>query len=330
MTTEPTGHDDDRAPIAAPYGSWQSPIGLELVAGTSVSIAEPWPDGDDVYWLESRAAQAGRQTLLRRGADGATHELTPDPFRVGNRVHEYGGGSFAVGGGRVVVSEEVSGRLWRLDLDGGAPVAITPEGPWRYADLRFDPRAERLYAVRETHDAAAPNNHRLVANEVVALALDGSDGPGRVLVAGPDFVAAPRPSPDGAWLAWLEWDLPLMPWDASRLRAAPVLADGSLGEALPLAGGAGVSVAQPEWSPVGASSTPSRTRPAGGTCTPTARKPEVRPGLVGRWLRWPPSGPTRRGSSGSRPTPSPRTGRSSPRPAPTGGIRCCASRPTGP
>lgn len=240
------------APAVAPYGSWHSPIGVELVAGTAVSIGEPRLDGDDVYWLESRAAQGGRRTLLRRAPDGAIHELTPDPFRVGSRVHEYGGGSYVVDRGRVVVSSQADGRLRRLDPDGAAePAAITPEGPWRYADLRFDPRAERMYAVRETHDADAPNDHRLVRNEVVAIALDGSDGAGRVLVTGPDLVAAPRPSPDGRWLAWLEWDLPGMPWDATRLRVAAVLADGSLGDARTVAGGPGVSVAQPDWSPSG-------------------------------------------------------------------------------
>lgn len=240
------------APAVAPYGSWQSPISVELVAGSAVSIGEPRLDGGDVYWLESRAAQGGRRTLLRRAPDGAIHELTPDPFRCGNRVHEYGGGSFVVDRGRLVVSSQADGRLRRLDPEGAAePAAITPEGPWRYADLRFDPRAERLYAVRETHDADAPNDHRLVRNEVVAIALDGSDGPGRALVTGPDFVAAPRPSPDGRWLAWLEWDLPDMPWDATRLRVAEVAADGSLGGARTVAGGPGVSVAQPGWSPSG-------------------------------------------------------------------------------
>ena len=241
-----------REVVTAPYGSWHSSIGVELVAGTSVSIAEPWLDGDDVYWLESRAAEAGRRTLLRHTLDGATHELTPNPFRVGNRVHEYGGGSFVADRGRLVVSSQADGRLWRMDPDGAAePVAMTPDGPWRYADLRFDPRGERLYAVRETHDAAAPNDHRLVVNELVTLALDGSDGAGRVLVGGPDFVAAPRPSPDGSRLAWYEWDLPFMPWDASRLRVADVLADGTLGEPRTLAGGPGTSVAQPAWSPGG-------------------------------------------------------------------------------
>ena len=233
-------------------GSWHSPISVELVASSTIPLGEPWVDGDAVYWIEGRPTQGGRRTLLRRSADGVTRELTPDPFRAGNRVHEYGGGSYTARGGVVVVSNSADGRLYRVDPDtAGAMTPLTPEGPWRFADLELDPRGGRLAAVRETHDAADPDNHRLVVNEIVVLGLDGSDGAGRVLVSGPDFVAAPRFSPDGRWLAWLDWDFPAMPWDASRLRVAPVLPDGGLGEARTLAGGDGVSVAQPEWSPGG-------------------------------------------------------------------------------
>ncbi len=225
---------------------------MELVAGTAVAIGEPWLDGDDAYWLESRAAEGGRRTLLRHGLDGRTVELTPAPFRVGSRVHEYGGGSFVVDAGRVVVSSVSDGRLWRVDPDGASdPVALTPEGPWRYADARFDPGSPRLYAVRETHDAQHPDDPLLVVNELVAIALDGSDGPGRLLVGGQDFVAGPRPSPDGRLLAWLEWDHPEMPWDSVRLRVAEVLGDGSLGEARTVAGGPGISVVEASWSQAG-------------------------------------------------------------------------------
>lgn len=235
-----------------PYGSWHSALSVELVAGASVSLGEPWPAAGDCYWLESRPSEAGRRTLLRRAPDGSVRELTPEPFRVGSRVHEYGGGSFAVRGEAVVVSCDADGRLYRADRLGDTePVPLTPEGPWRYADLWPDPRAARLVAVRETHDAARPDDPRLVVNEIVSLALDGSDREGRPLLSGPDFVAAPRLSPDGRWLAWVEWDLPSMPWDASRLRVAPVRADGTLGGAATLAGGDGVSVAQPVWSPSG-------------------------------------------------------------------------------
>ncbi len=245
-------HAASSEPRVGPYGSWSSSIDADLVAGTAISLSEPWVDGDDVYWLESRAAERGRRTLLRHGLDGVTRDLTPNPFRVGNGVHEYGGASYAVSGGRVIASSQADGRLWRLDSDGVLPAeAITPEGPWRYADITFDPRAERVYAVRETHDAADPNDFTLVRNEIVALALDGSDGSGRVLVTGPDFVAAPRPSPDGARLAWIEWDLPDMPWDSTRLRVAEVAADGGLVNPRTIAGGPGISVDQPRWSPSG-------------------------------------------------------------------------------
>ena len=240
------------AATAAPFGSWASPIDIELVAAASVGLAEVAVDGDDVYWLEGRSAEGGRRTLLRHSLDGATREVTPAPFNVRNRVHEYGGASYVVDGGRLVASNAADGRLYRLDPDGGAePVAITPAGPWRYADMRFDPVRERLYAVRETHDAAREHDPQLVVNELVTIALDGSDGPGRVLVSGPDFVAAPRPSPDGMRLAWIEWDHPAMPWDATRLLVADVATDGSLGEARTVAGGPGISVVQPGWSPAG-------------------------------------------------------------------------------
>ena len=233
--------------VAAPFGSWASPIGIDLVAGSAVTLAEPQPDGDDVYWIEGRPSEGGRRTLMRRTPDGATRELTPDPFNVRSRVHEYGGGSFRADGGRIVASSFADGRLWSIDAEGGRlPEAITPAGSWRYADLRFDPVRPVLYAVRETHDAVEDRPSSVV-NGIVAIPLDGS-GDIRVLVGGPDFVAAPRPSPDGSLLAWLEWDHPDMPWDATRLRVAPIAVGDSLGEARTVAGGPGISVTQPEWS----------------------------------------------------------------------------------
>ena len=233
--------------VAASFGSWASPIGIDLVAGSAITLAEPQPDGDDVYWIEGRPSEGGRRTLMRRTPDGATRELTPEPFNVRSRVHEYGGGSFRVDGGRIVASSFSDGRLWSIDPQGGRPPeAITPAGPWRYADLRFDPVRPVLYAVRETHDAVE-DRPSSVLNDVVAISLDGS-GDIRVLVQGPDFVAAPRPSPDGSLLAWLEWDHPDMPWDTTRLRVAPISVDGFLGEARTVAGGPGISVTQPEWS----------------------------------------------------------------------------------
>lgn len=228
----------------APYGAWRSSIRIDDVVGDVIMLGEPWVDGDDVFWVEGRPSEAGRRVLVRAAADGSTADLTPAPFNVRSRVHEYGGGSYVVVGGVIVFSDFGDGRLYRLDPGSDAAVAITPAGPWRYADLRPDLARRRFIAVREDHGSATEPT-----NTIVAIPLDGGDP--TVLVAGPDFVAAPRPSPDGALLAWLEWDHPDMPWDATRLRVAPIAPDGSLGESTLAAGGPDESIAQPEWSPDG-------------------------------------------------------------------------------
>lgn len=267
------GHADHHDPAAdaartvAPYGSWRSTIDVELVAAAGVALAEPWLDGDDAYWLEGRPLEGGRRALMRRGLDGAVRELTPAPFNARTAVHEYGGGSYTARDGIVVASSFPDGRLVRLDGAGAggadgrggpgepgeparAAVPLTPEGPWRYADLRIDVGRRRVLAVREDHRDGARCTNVLV-DVPLDPGPDGPSSPGRVLVAGPDFVAAPRLSPDGRRLAWLEWDDPDMPWDATRLRVADVADDGSLAGTRTVAGGPGESLVQPEWSPDG-------------------------------------------------------------------------------
>ncbi len=234
---------DDRPRL--PYGSWPSPIRIDDLLGDTVGLSEPWIDGDEIYWIEGRPSEAGRSVLVRRGADGTTADVTPAPFDVRTRVHEYGGGSYTVAGGTVVFSNRVDGRLYRLDPGVAEPQPITPEGAFRYADLRFDPGRRRFLAVREDHTGDG-----VAVAAIVEVPLDGERAP-HVLVEGPDFLAAPRPSPDGTQLAWLEWDHPDMPWDSTRLRIAPVRDDGYLDPSDLAAGGPDESIAQPEWSPDG-------------------------------------------------------------------------------
>jgi dipeptidyl aminopeptidase/acylaminoacyl peptidase len=232
-------------PTIAPYGSWTSSIRIDDVVGGLIGLAELWLDGDDTYWLEARPSEGGRRVLVRLGLDGTIGDLTPPPFNVRTRVHEYGGGSYAVAGGVIVFSNFADHRLYRLNPGDDEPRPITPAGPWRFADLRVDSRRLRVLAVREDH-----SGHGEARAAIVAIALNGESAP-QILVEGPDFLAAPRLSPDGDRLAWLEWDHPDMPWDGSRLRTAEVTPDGGLGEPLLAAGGLEESIAQPEWSPDG-------------------------------------------------------------------------------
>lgn len=245
MDDEPAIDPLDAGRMTLPYGSWPSPIQLDDLVGGSVRLSDPWVDGDDVYWIEGRPAEAGRSVLVHRASDGTTVDITPPPFDVRSRVHEYGGGAYVVAGGTILFSHVRDGRLYRLDPGGDAPQAITPDGPFRYADLRFDGGRRRFIAIREDHSGVGEPKAA-----IVDVPLDGERAP-RILYDGPEFLAGPRLSPDGMRLAWLEWDHPDMPWDATRLRVASVGEDGSLGPSDLAAGGIDESIAQPEWSPDG-------------------------------------------------------------------------------
>jgi hypothetical protein len=75
-------------PTVAPYGSWQSPVRIDDVVGDVIVLGEPWIDGDDVYWLEGRPAEAGRRVLVRAEADGSTAGPDPAAVQRPTRVHD--------------------------------------------------------------------------------------------------------------------------------------------------------------------------------------------------------------------------------------------------
>lgn len=235
----------------APYGSWTSPISIEMLTSASVRLGTPAVDGNDLYWTEARADQGGRVSLWRLAPHQARTELTPAPFYVRSRVHEYGGGEYAVRDGVVVVSSFDDGRVYLLS-DDAPPRPLTPCGAdLRYADLRVHPTRNLVLAVREDH-----SSHGEPVNTIVALDLNGPnhDG-GRVLCQGADFYSTPELAPDGR-LAWVEWNHPDMPWDATRLRVAKLTGSapteaGLAAEPDTVAGGDAESAVQPRWTPSG-------------------------------------------------------------------------------
>ena len=234
-------------PTIRPYGTWPSPITAELITGTQVGLASPWLDGSDVYWAESRPLEGGRVTLIRRDRDGAQLEVTPAPFNLRTRVHEYGGRAFTARDGVVVGVEFRDQRVYRLE-PGKPPVPLTPEsgGKLRYADLVLDPSRGRVLAIREDHRGDGEP-----VNTLVAVSLEGGPGEGEILAGGHDFFAYPRPSPDGTRLAWITWDHPNMPWDSSQLWVAGLDDAGLPLEPVAVETGPEESLVQPEWSPAG-------------------------------------------------------------------------------
>ena len=62
-------------PKTAPYGSWKSPISADLIVADFVRLSEVMVDGEDVYWIEGRPQEGGRNVLMRCGGDGRTAEV---------------------------------------------------------------------------------------------------------------------------------------------------------------------------------------------------------------------------------------------------------------
>src|SRR5580658_1243628 len=231
-----------------PYGAWKSPITSDLIVAETIGLGGVLVDGDDIYWTESRPSESGRNVLVRRGKDGGREDVTPAPFNVRSRVHEYGGGSVTVHRGTVYFSNFADQRLYRLD-PGGAPQPLTPEPvsgtSWRYADGAIDGVRQRWIGVREAHGPGGQVDNAIVAVDPTTPSA------GRVLVEGADFYAAPRVSPDGTRLAWLSWNHPNMPWVGTELWVGAFAEDGSIATRRKIAGGDHESIAQPNWSPDG-------------------------------------------------------------------------------
>jgi dipeptidyl aminopeptidase/acylaminoacyl peptidase len=228
-----------------PHGAWPSPISVAMAVAGSRELAEPLPDGDDLYYLESRPEEAGRVVLVHRAADGALEDVVPGDMSVRTRVHEYGGGAYTVRDGVVVLSEFAGNRLLLRRASGADLEELVSEPALRFADMHLDPRRERVIAVLEDQRESA----REPRNLLCAVSL--RDGSLSELVAGHDFFSDPRLDVAGARLAWLTWDRPSMPWDGSDLWVADVAGDGSVGEPRHVAGGPEESIVHPVWSPDG-------------------------------------------------------------------------------
>ena len=245
------------------YGTWTSPISAQTVAEQGLRLGFVALDGDDVYWLEGRPHEGGRNALVKRSANGSIADVTPRDHNVRTRVHEYGGGAYVVSGGVVYYSNFADQRIYRIagstKQDPAYPAAepITPEGDWFFADATIDARRRRLICVREDHTRHGYEP----TTAIVSIPLgrdsgfevrDSNQSSGDIIASGHDFYSTPRLSPDGSKLSWLSWRHPQMPWDGTELWVADVTEGGGLENPVLIAGSAHESIYQPGWSPDGA------------------------------------------------------------------------------
>ena len=233
----------------APFGSWESPVTTEMLTAGALRFDELDVDGDDLYWVESRPDEQGRYAAMRYSSGGEISEVTTADYSARTLVHEYGGGSFAISSGVGYFSNFSDQRLYRRPVDGSEePTPLTPEIPVRYADATVDDARGRLICVAEDHRREGLE----AENYLASIPTDGSAADVEDLTRlheGFDFCSSPRLSPDGRRLAWICWNHPNMPWDATELWLAEVAANGSLLSPRRIAGDAkgDVSIVEPQW-----------------------------------------------------------------------------------
>jgi dipeptidyl aminopeptidase/acylaminoacyl peptidase len=239
------------------YGTWESPVTAEIATAGVASPSWVVTAGDEIWWAEPRPAEGGRQTLVRRSADGTISCPLEAPWDVRSRVIEYGAPPYAVAsddsGVLVVFVNAADQRMYVFRPDDSAPPRpLTPVsaigGGLRWGELEV--AGDVVRCVLEEFTGDGPSDLRRL---LAAVPLDGSaaDDRGRVVELSDDsdrFVSAPRYSPDGTHVVWLAWNHPHMPWDAAELKVASLGADGVFEKSRTLTGGPGAAVAQAEWA----------------------------------------------------------------------------------
>jgi len=191
-----------------------------VAAGRTIGEPRLSPDGQTVAFVSS----AARADIVLVPVDGGPEVvITTEP--APSRARPDGGGVFGWHpDGSAVAYAAADGGVWLQPTAGGPPrrvAAPVDDGP--AASPAVSPDGGSVAYVVDTHHVAiAP--------------LDGAGWP-QLVSTGADFALDPAWSPGGE-LAWHEWDVPDMPWTASR-----IVVDGK-----PAAGGPGVAVSQPRWS----------------------------------------------------------------------------------
>ena len=242
------------------------PLPADVALGRSPVLRDPQLVGQWVLWLEQRPQERGRTTALIRpwqATERKPQELTPAPCNLRSRVHDYGGGVLAchADGDQLLLVwiDDGDGCLWTqswkgLEQCGENAAALEAVAPPRrlttpgavLGDGLIDPQRQRWLGVMEAEGR----------DWLVSVNLQRDNQSPAVLHAPRDFGGYLALSPDGQQLAWVEWEQPWMPWDASSLWVAS-LDDAGMPERPTLVAGCDpsiperLSVFQPQWLPDG-------------------------------------------------------------------------------
>ena len=243
------------------------PLSAKRALGQTPTLKEPRLIDDWVLWLEQRPQEHGRTTaLIRRWgqSDHPPQELTPAPANLRSRIHDYGGGVLATAcqDNQLLMAwiDDADGCLWFQRWQGlnqatkgkkalsplKPPLRLSKPNDAQLADGLIDLPRQRWLGIMEADKR----------DWLVTFSLNHENQAATVLHRPADFAGYAILSPNGDQLAWVEWQQPAMPWEASQLWWASLDPAGLIKSSACLAGSRPLdhkqtSVFQPLWLPNG-------------------------------------------------------------------------------
>ncbi|GBU09691.1 peptidase [Gammaproteobacteria bacterium] len=220
-------------------------ISAEMVACGSSCAFGLCEDQSKLYWLEALPSEQGRvviQSIYLNSRSNKIKEIPINHFKdttysVRSRVHEYGGGAMTVTNGLIAFVNALDQNIYliypeiaeQIGEQAGLITALTANTDTTvnisFADLQI--AGTYLYAIRETHHPKVTTTQNIVKqgtakqdtsnviNELVRINLHTKEI--QIMHQGYDFYISPRINPQLTQLAFIAWNHPNMPWDATNL-----------------------------------------------------------------------------------------------------------------
>ncbi len=175
--------------------------------------------GNTLYWLERRGVERGRIILVKNEHDNKNIDITPKEYYIRTRVHEYGGGAYAINDKFCYFVNFSDQRIYQQNLvDLNKIKPITPKknadgSLGKYGALELSPNGMTLVFIYEKEFNDKENENYLACLDVTQDIIQEPT----ILHEGYDFYSEPKISQNGEQIAWLSWNHPNMPWDTTIL-----------------------------------------------------------------------------------------------------------------